>query len=173
MKNKNNKWSVLGYLPGEENLSCVDVYFNKTYKNNFAIVAILYIIFYGGGFIFIRSLIEGKLVIDGLSGFGFIGASIFLTLYYIFKTFTLYFRFSLSKDALEYHSLLGNEYSFKREDIKKIKVNCSKSTSYVSIIIFAGDTKIKLIDSFCENLTELLLFIKENYDDVTDVKIII
>ena len=60
-----------------------------------------------------------------------------------------------------------------REDIKKIVVNCSKSTSYVSIIIFAGDTKIKLINSFCENLTELLLFIKENYDDVTDVKIII
>ena len=88
MKNKNNKWSVLGYLPGEENLSYVDVYFNKTYKNTFAIVAILYIIVYGGGFIFIRSLIEGKLVIDGLSGLGFIGASIFLTLYYIFKTFT-------------------------------------------------------------------------------------
>ena len=36
MKNKNNKWSVLGYLPGEENLSYVYVYFNKTYKNNFA-----------------------------------------------------------------------------------------------------------------------------------------
>ena len=173
MKDKDKKWGVLGYLPGEENLPYVDVYFNKTYKNTFATIAILYIIFYGGGFIFIRSLIEERIVIDGISGLGFIGASIFLSLYYIFKTFTLYFRLSLSKDALEYHSLLGKEYSFKREDIKKIEVNWSKSTSYISVVIFAGDIKIKVKNTVYENLTELLLFVKENYNDITDVKIII
>lgn len=171
MNKKNKKWDVLGYLPGEENLSCVDVYFSKIYKNIFAFLGILFAVFYGVGPTIIKSLVEKRIVINNISGLGFLNGSIFLTLYYVFKTFTLYFRFSLSKDTLEYHSFLGKEYSFKKEDIKKIEVNWSKSMSYISIIILVGDTKIKLKDSFCENLTELVLFIKENYDDVTDVKI--